>query len=466
MDWAAMAGIGQGLQAAQQYNAQQQQMQWLQQQRQRMLKEQADEDAVQASLAAITPTTTVEDRSEMQPDWQGPVQATKVVPRTEEEMMNARIQALQNTGKLKYITAGMGLRTNALQQKASEQELEKGRFALDQLRDDQAFNQRYQTLYDAISKGDLTNPELINLATTYNKNQGAFNDGTTIHGMSTPQGPMLVRVNAQGKAIEQFPMTAEHLLPRLKQAHRMELAFRNSKYAAEQDKSDVEREKNDILRQYRSQPHYMQDGTGEILAIDSQGQLIGKYGSARPVSEGGSSRNHFVPMSNGYAFNQLTGETIDMATGQKVTDRKVLDNLFKAGAAPKPAQDEPKVEYTSPDGMKITGTAAQVDKARRETDGVHRAGSGNLSMPNPKAAKGGQAEAPALSSYGIKASSKAPSLKEQIDDLNMRLGLEGVDPAVRLEMLARRNALVSQRDAQQGFGGRSYGLATPLPGSR
>lgn len=173
-----------------------------------------------------------------------------------------------------------------------------------------AVNAKYAGYREALKKGDYSFAD--GLIGEYNSNQGAWADGLTVQGQSTPQGKVLNFVGQDGKVARSVPVNAQTLSQMLDDAHMTEMkyaspeGFQNAYYKdrthgldmrkvgiEEKKATDAAAYQQGILGWHNKQaerPQFMQDGTGRVLAISPDGKLLGTYGSPRPVvGHGGGS---------------------------------------------------------------------------------------------------------------------------------------------------------------------------------
>lgn len=166
-----------------------------------------------------------------------------------------------------------------------------------------AVNAKYAGYREALKKGDYSFAD--GLIGEYNANQGAWADGLTVQGQSTPQGKVLNFVGQDGRVARSVPVNAQSLSQMLDDAHMTEMkyaspeGFQNAYYkdrthGLDLRKANVEETKAKDAAAYQQgilgwhnkqaeRPQFMQDGTGRVLAISPDGKLLGTYGSPRPV---------------------------------------------------------------------------------------------------------------------------------------------------------------------------------------
>lgn len=278
----------------------------------------------------------------------------------------------------------------------ADQQLERGRMDLEELRAVDDLRKRYSTINQAYARGELDHPEIQGFFKNYNEQKGAWNNGYTM-GMGTDAkgNRVLNFMDKDNNVVDTQSLDPKNFNRMMRDAYMTELGTISPRYGFESAKLDIERGKNDILEKHYGRPTFMQDGTGRILAIDQQGNQIGTYGAARPVLSGGSGvRNHFVPLTGGYSYNQATG-TYHGPDGKTITDPAALEKITKMGTPGRGTTsiDGPKVKYTTQDGIELQGTQDDIHNWRLENEPTYRAarGGGNngLSMADPRQPKQG-----------------------------------------------------------------------------
>lgn len=236
-------------------------------------------------------------------------------------------------------------------QRNAEAEKERIRLA------EQALSEKYRPMFAAAAKGDYSFvPEY--LKSGYNTNTGTWNDGHTAAYQSGPNGSMVHVIDGNGQVVASHDLNPQSARTLLEQAYMMERAgigapqfgeyvkhgLESRKVGAEETKAGAARQQALTMEGYRNfqqnAPHFVQDGTGRILAMAPDGKsVLGTYGSARPVlGAGGSGSGGAETVVNlvdaqgnaaPFSFNKKTArfEPLGLPEGYRFPTQKVAPEV-------------------------------------------------------------------------------------------------------------------------------------------
>lgn len=249
-------------------------------------------------------------------------------------------------------------------QRRAEAEKERIRVA------EQALSEKYRPMFAAAAKGDYSFvPEY--LKSGYNTNTGAWNDGHTAAFQSGPNGSTVHVIDGNGQVVASHDLNPQSSRALLEQAYMMERAgigapqfgeyvkhgLESRKVGAEETKAGAARQQALTMESYRNfqqnAPHFMQDGTGRILAMAPDGRsVLGTYGSARPVLGAGGSG------SGGDAFGFGKGLPVqvfdtDTASYKQVSGTPVLNKKTGKYDVYIPGRDTPLTEDEAMNGLTV-----------------------------------------------------------------------------------------------------------------
>lgn len=269
----------------------------------------------------------------------------------------------------------------------ADQQMEKGRVELDELRAVDGLRKKYQTINQAYARGEFDHPEVQGFFNNYNAQQGAWNNGYTMgYGTDAKGGRTLNFMDKDGKVVDSQSLDPQNFQRMMRDGYMNDLSYISPRYGLAAAQLGMEDKKIGVMQSHYDRPTYVQDGTGRIVGIDQTGKQIGTYGSARPVI-GGGSQNHFVPLTGGYSYNQTTGG-FHGPDGSRITDPAMLEKITKMGTPGKAVTDGPKVKYTTQDGQEISGSANEIYDWRIQNEPTFRAanGGGNsgLAIQDPR----------------------------------------------------------------------------------
>lgn len=259
----------------------------------------------------------------------------------------------------------------------ADQQLSRGQMELDELRAVDDLRKRYSTINQAYARGEYEHPEIQGFFKNYNAQNGAWNDGYTMgYGTDAKGGRVLNFMDADGKVVGSESLDPKNFQRLTRDAYMRDLQFISPRYGFEGAKLDLERGKNDILQAHYGRPTYLQDGTGRIIGLDSQGRQIGTYGAARPQLGGtGAQMGQLVGMTDdksGLVYNTPNG-LVTRPLPQGVS----ADNLFpKATGVRGNGSDGPKVKYVAQDGTELQGTQQEIYDWRMQNEPTFRAANG------------------------------------------------------------------------------------------
>lgn len=224
-NWLGIAGgAAQGVLEGQLDNQQRAQFDFLQKQRQRTLQQQAIEDAAEAKARGVLPAGEydLEDRSGVGANDVGPVQATKRVKRTEDDVAADRIKALSE-GNAAQRAQALQMSTAGLQNKSLQLALQKQ----EELRN---ITRQFSDASTAIYQGNWNHPAVQQYMSAYNAQHGPFNDGRTARVVDSANGPVLGFFDQKGTQVGITPLTPQHVAPMLLDAYKAQLAFHDPEY--------------------------------------------------------------------------------------------------------------------------------------------------------------------------------------------------------------------------------------------
>ena len=182
-----------------------------------------------------------------------------------------------------------------VQEDAAAMAKEKGQMELDQMRQVNEIGNKYRAINSAAARGDLSDPAIQGFVSDFNSQKGAFNDNHTMSFGTDAKGGRVINFhNGDNELVGSQPMTRENLNRMIGDAYKAELSYTAPEYY-------FKNQQNDVLQSHYGRPTYMQDGTGRIIGIDTNGNQIGTYGTSRPQATGGG----------GAQMGQLVGATDD-----------------------------------------------------------------------------------------------------------------------------------------------------------
>ena len=301
----------------------------------------------------------------------------------------------------------------------ADQQLERGRMDLEELRAVDDLRKRYSTINQAYARGELDHPEIQGFFKNYNEQKGAWNNGYTMGmGTDTKGNRVLNFMDKDNNVVDTQSLDPKNFNRMMRDAYMTELGTISPRYGFESAKLDLERGKNDILQAHYGRPTFMQDGTGRILAIDQQGKQIGTYGSARPQLGGtGAQMGQLVGMTDdksGLVYNTPNG-LITRPLPAGVSG----DNLFpKATGIRGTGAEGPKVKYVAQDGTELQGSQQEIYDWRMQNEPTFRAANGggnnNLAMQDPrKPAQGTGLQRPQAAAPKVSADQQAKDFAQK-----------------------------------------------------
>lgn len=521
-------GAAQGILEGQLDNQRRAEFNYLQSQRQRALQQQALEDQLMSKLQDIPTTYDEEDRTGMAPDAVGPSPGIKRVTRSAPDVMRDASAAMVGSRLPQYVAQGFGLQGQATQQEAQQLALqrEKAKQAItQQFTDAITATQRgdwnspalmqYLNGYNSQSGpfNDGRTARLVNGAR--GPMLGFFDQNGTQVGM-TPLAPQHIT-----------PMLMDAYKAQLA-FHDPEYMYKNTKADAEmlsaQGAADTGKAHLGTMAANTRKVDYETTGLGgqadlKLKAAQANkdnayaGYLStkGDIAAAKPMkvdlpifdpSTGKTTKTPVIITTDAdgnrtakdVAGRTIAPEIVDRALGHATEEQNIDEELGRdvasarkrfetgnttlaeftqerAGAVAKAETAKAKSTYSK---MNADGRAnALVDMlsggAKPDKLAAFGATPEEIKAAQKKLKdRGSSSDKPPLASYGINtpAPSSAPPLQAQINDLNTRLRMEGVDPMVRLQWKNKLDDLVAQRDRTTYGIAPNYTLATPLPGSR
>lgn len=220
-----------------------------------------------------------------------------------------------------------------------DQALEKGRMDLDQMRTVQNLGTKYRNINSALARGELDHPDVQGFVSNYNNNQGAFNNGYTMAlGQDAKGGRSINFFDADGNLAHSEAYNPQNIQRMLGDAYRQELAFSSPDYYY---KNYAMGQKD---RELGTDEKYKLQVVPQIHAGDNATRLQAAQISAGPAYAQ-AAKGHYVPLTDGYSFDQGSGRTVD-SNGRQVTDQATLARLHKLGAPGKaPVSPEDVKEY-------------------------------------------------------------------------------------------------------------------------
>lgn len=270
----------------------------------------------------------------------------------------------------------------------ADQQLSRGQMELDELRAVDDLRKRYSTINQAYARGEYDNPEIQGFFKNYNAQNGAWNDGYTMgYGSDAKGNRVLNFMDADGKVVGSESLDPKNFQRLTRDAYMRDLQFISPRYGFEGAKLDLERGKNDILQAHYGRPTYLQDGTGRIIGLDSQGRQIGTYGAARPQLGGtGAQTGQLLGATadrSGLIYN-VNGQIVKRPLPEGVT----ADDLFPKATGVRGNGDNGDMKHVGGNVYSQNGQSFVIDEtgAARPVavPGDVKAATGSLAMSDPR----------------------------------------------------------------------------------
>lgn len=350
-----------------------------------------------------------------------------------------------------------------------------------------AVNAKYAGYREALKKGDYSFAD--GLIGEYNANQGAWADGLTVQGQSTPQGKVLNFVGQDGKVARSVPVNAQSLSQMLDDAHMTEMkyaspeGFQNAYYkdrthgldlrkvGAEETRAGAAKQQADTMEGYRqwqqSQPRLERNALGQTMAISPDGtKLIATHGPAlNPYAHlgggsGAGGKTDWVPMgedSDGQVVFFNKKAVVDPRNpdsmflrpdGKPVSDVRGLYRKLTGAAVDKPQPTIPKEAVTEFARSYFNADPKTQQMLKLQNPVLASLVTGGSTELKPGAMAGGKPPVAAVTA--------APQSRPTTDPIaafrtNRGVDLTSNDPLVQLQAMQEMGQLVADRDRRLGL---------------
>jgi hypothetical protein len=277
-----------------------------------------------------------------------------------------------------------------MDQKVQQQQLDRGAMDIERMRAVDNLNKKYSTINQAVARGEYDNPEVQGFMTSYNQNQGAWNNGYTMGmGQDAKVGRVLNFMDKDGNIVDTQAINPQNMNRMLRDAYMTELSYASPDYFYKNYALGQEDRKLGTDEQYKlnvipginaadreSRERIANAQLGPQYARLNFEQNRARFGNPQTMYDANGNPALGVPVQS--PDGSIQWKMSSAPEGYTFTNK----------TAGKPTTEGPKVKYTTQDGIELQGTQDEIHNWRIQNEPTYRAARGGansgLAMADPR----------------------------------------------------------------------------------